>query len=139
MAAITSVSGPSPEYRPLYHWMERVLKELENVRESPDPDAVHDLRVAIRRCRSVAAVFEEVDPDAGWQEMRRVPRKLFRRLGKLRDAQVIDEWVKKLVPDHDTVRMRLHADYQGNVTDLRDAARDAAEKFDAKSVETAGP
>jgi CHAD domain-containing protein len=133
MAAITSVSGPSPEHRPLSHWMERVLKELENVLESPDADAVHDLRVAIRRCRSIAAVFEEVDPDPGWQQMRRVPRKLFRRMGELRDAQVMDEWVRKLMPDHDTVRMHLHAGYQGNITDLRDAARDAAEKFDTKS------
>jgi len=46
--------------------MDRVIKELENVRSSPDADAVHDLRVAIRRCRSVAAVMEEVDPDPAW-------------------------------------------------------------------------
>ena len=77
MATVTSLSGTLPERRRLSHWMERVLKELENVRESPDADAVHDLRVAIRRCRSVAAVFEEVDPDPAWQQLRRVPRKLF--------------------------------------------------------------
>ena len=133
MATVTSLSGTLPERRRLSHWMERVLKELENVRESPDADAVHDLRVAIRRCRSVAAVFEEVDPDPGWQQLRRVPRKLFRRLGKLRDAQVMDGWVKKLAPDYDAVRMRLHAAFQAEDGDLRDSARDAAEKFDAKS------
>jgi CHAD domain-containing protein len=133
MATITALSGQSPEDRGLSHWMERVLKELENVRESPDASAVHDVRVAIRRCRSVAAVFEEVDPDPAWEEMRRVPRKLFRRLGKLRDAQVMDEWVKKLVPDHDSVRMHLHAAFQADVADLRDEARSSADKFDAKS------
>ena len=48
--------------------MERVLKELEAVRKDPAPDPVHDLRVAIRRCRSVAAVFQEVDPDPAWND-----------------------------------------------------------------------
>ena len=38
--------------------MERVLRELETVRKDPAPDPVHDLRVAIRRCRSVGAVFQ---------------------------------------------------------------------------------
>ena len=133
MATVTSLSGPLPERRGLSHWMDRVLKELENVHESPDADAVHDLRVAIRRCRSVAAVFEEVDPNPAWQEMRRVPRKLFRRLGKLRDAQVMDKWVKELAPDHDAVRMRLHAVFQAEDAHLRDATRGATEKFDAKS------
>jgi len=48
--------------------MDRVLKELENVRASAEADAVHDLRVAIRRCRSMASVMEEVDPDSAWPE-----------------------------------------------------------------------
>jgi len=64
--------------------MERALKELEKVRTSPEPDAVHDLRVALRRCRSVAAVMEEVDPDRSWREMRKLGRKLFGQLGDLR-------------------------------------------------------
>jgi CHAD domain-containing protein len=133
MATVTFLPGSQPEHRDLSHWMERVLKELENVRESPDADAVHDLRVAIRRCRSVATVFEEIDPDPTWQEMRQVPRKLFRRLGELRDAQVMGEWVKKLGPDHDSVRMRLQAALHAEDTELRDVALQAAEKFDAKA------
>jgi CHAD domain-containing protein len=132
MATVTSLPGPQPEHRGLSYWMERVLKELEAVREAPDTDAVHDLRVAIRRCRSVAAVMEEVDPDPTWEEMRRVPRKLFRKLGELRDAQVMDQRVKQLAPDHDTVRNQLHAAFQAREQELRDTALEAAEKFDDK-------
>ena len=66
---------------------------------SPDVDAVHDLRVAIRRCRSVAGVMEEVDPDPSWVEMRKLGRKLFRQLGELRDTQVLEEWTKNLSSD----------------------------------------
>jgi len=64
MATVTPLaSGSHLEHRGFSFWMDRVVGELENVRSSPDPDAVHDLRVAIRRCRSVAAVMEEVDSD----------------------------------------------------------------------------
>jgi CHAD domain-containing protein len=113
--------------------MERVLKELENVRTSPDPDAVHDLRVAIRRCRSVAAVMEEVDPDPAWPEMRKLGRKLFRQLGELRDTQVLEDWTKKLGPEADPIRMLLLADFEKKERELRETALRAAAKFDQKT------
>src|ERR1700687_4335520 len=110
MATVTPLSsGAHPEQRRLSFGRDRVIKELESVRSSPDADAVHDLRVAIRRCRSVAAVMEEVDPDPAWPAMRKVARKLFRGLGALRDAQVMDEWVKKLAPDNEPVRPHLQS------------------------------
>jgi CHAD domain-containing protein len=134
MATVTLLpSGSHAEHRGLSFWMDRVIKELENVRSSPDTDAVHDLRVAIRRCRSVAAVMEEVDPDPAWPAMRKVARKLFRGLGALRDAQVMDEWVKKLAPENDPVRTHLQAAFDWNEPKLRENALRVAEKFDQRS------
>jgi CHAD domain-containing protein len=133
MATVTALTGPRPEYRGLSHWMDRVLKELDHVSSSPDPDAVHDLRVAIRRCRSVAAVLQEVDPDPAWQEMRDVPKRLFRKLGELRDAQVMNEWIKQLSAPDDPLHAQLHNAFQTNEPDLRQTALRAVEKFDAKS------
>ena len=99
MSTVTPLSaGAQLERRDLAFWMDQVLKELDSVRSSPKMDAVHDLRVAIRRCRSVAAAMEEIDPDPAWPAMRKVARKLFHALGALRDAQVMNEWVKKLGP-----------------------------------------
>jgi CHAD domain-containing protein len=135
MATITTLPEAPAEHRGLTHWMERVLKELENVQKEPEADAVHDLRVAIRRCRSVGAVMQEVDPDSAWREMRRIPRKLFRRLGELRDAQVMNDWVKKLAAGDDSVRARLHAAFAKNEPELRRRALRAAEKFDDKAWE----
>lgn len=112
--------------------MDQVLKELDSVRSSPDMDAVHDLRVAIRRCRSVASAMEEIDPDPAWPTMRKTARKLFRALGALRDAQVMNEWVKKLGPENDPVRAHLQASFESKEPQLRDAALRAATKFDAK-------
>ena len=133
MATVTSLPGPQPEHRGLSHWMDRVVKELEHVRKDPATGTVHDLRVAIRRCRSVAAVMQEVDPDPAWRQMRSVPRKLFRKLGELRDAQVMDEWVKALAPSDDPLRAQLHAGFDSNESELRQRALRAAEKFDDKA------
>src|SRR6267378_3705918 len=133
MATLTPLSEARPEYRGLSFWIGRVLAELKNVRSSPDVDAVHALRVAIRRCRSLAAVMEEVDPDPAWPEMRKVARKLFRSLGALRDAQVMEEWVKKLAPETDPVRAHLQASFESNEPKLRENALRLAGKFDQKS------
>jgi CHAD domain-containing protein len=133
MSTVTTLPGAPTAHRGLNHWMERVLKELEHVRTDPAADPVHDLRVAIRRCRSLAAVMQEVDPDPAWRQMRQVPKKLFRRLGALRDAQIIDEWVKQLAPNEDPLRMKLHAAFAANEPELRQRALRTAEKFEEKS------
>ena len=113
--------------------MERVLKELESVREAPEPDAVHDLRVAIRRCRSVAKVMEEVDPDPAWLEMRKLGKKLFHQLGELRDTQVLEEWTQKLGPESDPARERLLTTFAAQEKEFQVAALKAVEKFNQKS------
>ena len=134
MATVTPLSsGAHPEHRGFSFWMDRVLAELKNVRSSSDADAVHDLRVAIRRCRSVAAVMEEVDPDPAWPAMRKVARRLFRSLGALRDPQVMDEWVKKLAPETDHVRAHLQTTFESRMAALRGNAQRAAGKFDEKA------
>lgn len=133
MATANTVGNSRPEFRGLSYWMERVPKELEAVRKSPDPDAVHDLRVAIRRCRSVAAVMEEVDPNPAWPTMRKLAKKLFHQLGELRDTQVLEEWTKKLGPESDPIREKLLAAFAAQEKGLQQAALKAADKFDQKS------
>jgi CHAD domain-containing protein len=133
MATGSTLPGPRPEVRGLPYWMERVLKELDSVRESPEPDAVHDLRVAIRRCRSVAAVMEEVDPNSAWPQMRKLGKKLFRQLGALRDKQVLEEWIRQLGPESDPIRDRLLAVFEAQEKEFQASALKAAEKFNQKS------
>jgi CHAD domain-containing protein len=133
MATASTVAGSRAEHRGLAYWMERTLKELEKVRETPDADAVHDLRVAIRRCRSVAAVMQEVDPDPAWPEMKKLGKKLFHQLGELRDTQVLEEWTKKLSFETDPVRQMLLENFGRKESELREAALRVAEKFDEKA------
>ena len=133
VASATSLSGAHAGHRGLAYWMERVLRELENLQKAPDKDAVHDLRVAIRRCRSVAAVMREVDPDPFWHELRRTAKKLFRKLGELRDTQIMDQWVSEHAAENDKLRSLLHGFFQTKEPKLREEALRLANKFDAKN------
>ncbi len=80
----------------LRYWMSRVLEECENVSANFGPDPVHDLRVSLRRCRSLADGLMAFDPDPGWKAMKKAGKRLFQRLGDLRDIHVMEEWVEKL-------------------------------------------
>src|SRR5215475_11453321 len=132
MAAVIPLPSKAAETKGLLYWMERVLEERERVMASPDEDAVHDLRVALRRCRSLASVFEEIDPHPAWRELRKSSRKLFRSLGVIRDAQVQEAWTLKLAAADDPLRSQvLYAVKARRVRQERDAKKSAA-KFDTK-------
>jgi len=78
--------------------MGRVLDECEHVAADFSADPVHDLRVSLRRCRSLADGMIALDPDPDWKAMKKAGKRLFQRLGALRDVQVMMEWVEKLHP-----------------------------------------
>ena len=82
----------------LRYWMLRVLEECEHVSADFGPDPVHDLRVSLRRCRSLADGLMAIDPDPNWKAMKKAGKRLFQRLGALRDVHVMMEWVEKLDP-----------------------------------------
>ncbi len=92
-------------------WMERVLVECDRAALGFNADAVHDLRVALRRCRSLADGLMAIDPDSSWKDMKKAGKKLFQALGELRDMQVMQEWIEKLRdaddPVGDAVAVRL--------------------------------
>ncbi|HET9802879.1 MAG TPA: CHAD domain-containing protein [Candidatus Acidoferrum sp.] len=132
MAAVIPLPARAAESKGLLYWMERVLKERERVIASADEEAIHDLRVALRRCRSLASVFEEVDPNPAWRELRKSSRKLFLSLGVIRDSQVQELWVLKLAAADDPLRAQiLYAVKNGRERQERDARKSAA-RFDEK-------
>jgi len=80
----------------LRYWMLRVLEECDNVASNFSADPVHDLRVSLRRCRSLADGMMAMDPDPSWKDMKKAGKALFQRLGDLRDLQIMMEWIEKL-------------------------------------------
>jgi CHAD domain-containing protein len=80
----------------LRYWMARVLEECDHVSTDFSADPVHDLRVALRRCRSMADGMMAMDPDRDWKAMKKAGKRLFHRLGTLRDVQIMMDWIEKL-------------------------------------------
>jgi exopolyphosphatase/guanosine-5'-triphosphate,3'-diphosphate pyrophosphatase len=100
----------------LRYWMLQVLEECKNVEADFGSDPVHDLRVALRRCRSLADGLMALDPDPEWKAMKKAGKRLFQRLGDLRDIHVMEEWVEK----------QAEAERHGAKAGVADAAENAA-------------
>ena len=116
----------------LAYWAQRVLEECDKASQDFAPDPVHDLRVAIRRCRSMADGFLSVDPDPEWKQMKKLGKPLFSSLGELRDTQVMLEWVARLSEDHDHVRHVFLHSLSQKETEQKTAAQEALRAFDRK-------
>jgi len=128
MRAQNSNSKKKP--RGLAHWMRKTLQECDKVGADFAPDPVHDLRVAIRRCRSLADGFLALDPDPDWKRMKKAAKPLFRALGDLRDVQVMREWVQKLAEPQDPVAKALLDHLEQREQQLKAEAADALKEFD---------
>jgi len=112
--------------------MQRVLEECDRASVELAPDPVHDLRVALRRCRSMADGLVAIDPDPTWKQMKKAGKGLFRRLGELRDFQVMDDWVRRLGAPEDPVTQRLLQFLAGRELLLKQEAAVALREFDRK-------
>ena len=113
-------------------WMERVLERADRVREGWKADDVHDLRVALRRCRTIADALREVNPGPGWHKLKRASRDVFHALGDLRDTQVLRARVKKLGGTADPLRRRMLRLLSGLERKHRESAEHALDDFDRK-------
>ncbi len=133
MQIASSLPSQPPHQRSgLVRAMRRVLKESARAARDLRPDAVHDLRVALRRCRSMAASLRALDPDPRWSRLNRASRKLFRALGSLRDVQVAGQWVRKLSLESDPTRLRLLDLLAARELVSRQQAEIALKKFDGR-------
>ena len=76
---------------------------LKRAAANPASDeAVHDLRVAIRRILSWIAVRDALlGPDRRLRERRRSLKALMSPLGKLRDSHVKRAWIRRVLPEGD--------------------------------------
>lgn len=93
----------------LRYWMLRVLQECDRVATDFGADPVHNLRVSLRRCRSLADGMMAMDPDPEWKAMKKAGKRLFQRLGDLRDIQIMMEWIDLFDPASNVERTLLSA------------------------------
>jgi CHAD domain-containing protein len=116
----------------LLHWAKRTVAELNRVGLSLEADPVHDLRVAIRRCRSLAEGLRTIDPAPGWKQFRAIAKPLFSALGDLRDTQVMQGWVSLFATEGDPLRARLAAALSAREIEQKNTAHEALSHFNSK-------
>lgn len=132
ISAVGQTRSTNPEKIGLPYWMERVLEEHSKLADGLDAAPVHDLRVALRRCILIADVMRDLDLGSNWKSMRKAARRIFNRLGGLRDTQVLAEWVEKLgSPGEASTNLLLESLKARSEKDRTDA-QDAVRKFDRK-------
>jgi CHAD domain-containing protein len=113
-------------------WMDRVMRECDRARLDFDPEPVHDLRVALRRCRSIADVFMAFDSHPAWMQMKNEGKRLFEQLGALRDTQVMMEWIERLAPLADETSEILNGYLMNQEARLKETASEALHDFNQK-------
>jgi CHAD domain-containing protein len=116
----------------LAFWMLRVLEECDHAAPDLAADPVHDLRVCLRRCRSMADGIMTVDPDPGWKQMKKAGKRLFSSLGDLRDVHVMAEWVQRLGGPDDPVTTALLHFLNTREGQLKTEASRSLKEFDRK-------
>lgn len=131
-SATASAGKKSEQQAGLAFWMQRVLEECDRASVDFAPDPVHDLRVALRRCRSMADGLMAIHPDPAWKEMKKAGKRVFSSLGELRDVQVIEEWVGKLGDVSDPVAGALLRYLASREVQLKAEAAQALKAFDRK-------
>jgi CHAD domain-containing protein len=125
-------ASPASEKFGLAHWMAQVLEECDRAAAEFAKDSVHDLRVALRRCRSMADGLMVIDPSPEWKRMKKAGKQLFAALGELRDAQVMSDWIEQLSSADDPVGKVLAAHAAGREHAAKQTAQTALRQFDRK-------
>jgi CHAD domain-containing protein len=129
---VAQTRSTNPEKIGLPYWMDQVLDEHSKVGGGLAAEPVHALRVALRRCILIADVMRDLDPGSNWKSMRKAGRRIFNRLGALRDTQVLAEWVEKLGSAGEASTDLLVASLKTRNEKDRADAQDAVKKFDRK-------
>lgn len=122
----------APHEDGLGRWIDDVVVLHAQARRALRVEVVHDLRVAIRRCRSLAQGLREIDDDVGarrWRTLSDAGRALFQGLGDLRDAQVMREHAAELLAS-DPQRDDVLAALDRRIAATKEGARLAVTTFD---------
>src|SRR6185312_12795835 len=120
----------------LAYWMGEVLEQCAKAERDFSSDPVHDLRTALRRCRSLADGIRVFDRDPAWKKMRRAAKELFGRLGELRDTHVMTEWIEKLSPEGDQTGKNIRGFLTFQEQESRTRAAAVLQNFDYRQWRT---
>ena len=122
----------SPASRALERSLRRALRNHKRAQKNLKTDPVHDFRVALRRCRSLAEGFSAIDPDPVWRRLRKASRRVQRGMSDLRDVQVLESWLKPLKLTSGPAGEALASHFEKKERRARKEARSSLNSFPRK-------
>jgi CHAD domain-containing protein len=97
-----------------------LASQVNRTARSGDADAIHDLRVAIRRLSRCLRVFAQFYPGRSWKQMRRRLADLMDACGSVRDRDIAIELLEKAgVPAASALVRQLDAERRAADEELR--------------------
>ena len=76
--------------------LRRLALQVNRAAKSCDADAVHDLRVSIRRLSRCLRLFSKFYPDGSWKKIRRNLKTLMEAAGAVRDMDIATEFLAEM-------------------------------------------
>src|SRR2546427_723317 len=122
----------SPASQALERSIRRALRNQKRAQKKLKTDPVHDFRVALRRCRSLAEGFSAIDPDPVWRRLRKASKRVQRGMSDLRDVQVLEHWLKPLRLTSGPVGQALASHFKKQERRAKKEARRSLESFPRK-------
>src|SRR5215471_12240848 len=99
--------------------LRKFVIQVNRAARSGDADAIHDLRVSIRRLSRCLRVFAQFYPGRGWKKFRRRLKELLDACGRVRDRDVaLSVLAKAGFPADSIVVGRLNRDRAAAVLEL---------------------
>jgi CHAD domain-containing protein len=86
-------------YDAIDHRQGTMLEHADGVREGADIEAVHDMRVGSRRLVAAMKVFASCFPSAEYRKLLKEARDVTRKLGAVRDLDVLIDHYEHLLPE----------------------------------------
>lgn len=120
---------------PLQKRMKQVGSLVSRSQQVLDEKTIHDLRVALRRCRSFAEGVQHIDPHRSWKQMLKQSKNLAREVGSLRDIHVMQIWVARLRRNKDPLAETIAAILAADEKKHSRKAQQALSHFDLKDWE----
>jgi len=112
--------------------LRRALRKKKLARHGLEPEPIHDVRVALRRCRSLAEGFANLDPRPVWRKLLKACKKEQSGLADFRDLQVMQEWIRQLHLAAGPIGSALAAMLQQEELAVRKKAEESLDSFPHK-------
>lgn len=124
----------SPASQALERSLRRALRNHKRAQKKLKADPIHDFRVALRRCRSLAEGLSAIDPDPVWRRLRKAAKRQQQALSHLRDIQVLTNWLEPLRLTRGPVGQALTSYFRKQERRARREAQHSLQDFPRKRM-----